>query len=87
MKKTKIVSAFIIIFILNSCGGGSSAPFELILPSTSAISLNEDNPYTSTITGSTNYKSNIKYEILTSTINGTSELSTTGNYNLSLIHI
>ena len=81
MKKTKILSAFIIIFILNSCGGGSSAPFELILPSTSAISLNEDNPYTSTITGSTNYKSNIKYEILTSTINGTSELSTTGNYN------
>ena len=53
----------------------------MILPSTSAISLNEDNPYTSTITGSTNYKSNIKYEILTSTINGTSELTTTGNYN------
>ncbi len=81
MKKTKILSAFIIIFILNSCGGGSSAPFELILPSTSAISLNEDNPYTSTISGSTNYKSTIKYEILTSTINGTSELSSTGNYS------
>tara|TARA_B100001142_G_scaffold329523_1_gene393150 strand:- start:1799 stop:4372 length:2574 start_codon:yes stop_codon:yes gene_type:complete len=81
MKKTKILSAFIIIFILNSCGGGSSAPFELILPSTSAISLNEDNPYTYTISGSTNYKSTIKYEILTSTINGTSELSSTGNYS------
>ena len=81
MKKFNLINLFICIFLISSCGGGGSAPFALTLPNLSSISLNEDNPYTSTIGASTNYKSVITYEILNSTINGSSEITSNGSYN------
>ena len=81
MKKFNLINLFICIFLISSCGGGGSAPFTLTLPNLSSISLNEDNPYTSTIGASTNYKSVITYEILNSTINGSSEITSNGSYN------
>ena len=81
MKKFNLINLFICIFVISSCGGGGSAPFALTLPNLSSISLNEDNPYTSTIGASTNYKSVITYEILNSTINGSSEITSNGSYN------
>ena len=56
MKKFNLINLFICIFLIYSCGGGGSAPFTLTLPNLSSISINEDNPYTSTIGASTNYK-------------------------------
>ena len=81
MKKFNLINLFICIFLISSCGGGGSAPFTLTLPNLSSISINEDNPYTSTIGASTNYKSVITYEILNSTINGSSEITSNGSYN------
>tara|TARA_X000001036_G_C20691852_1_gene809661 strand:- start:38 stop:2635 length:2598 start_codon:yes stop_codon:yes gene_type:complete len=81
MKKFNLINLFICIFLIYSCGGGGSAPFTLTLPNLSSISINEDNPYTSTIGASTNYKSVITYEILNSTINGSSEITSNGSYN------
>lgn len=81
MKKFNLINLFICIFLIYSCGGGGSAPFTLTLPNLSSISINEDNPYTSTIGASTNYKSVISYEILNSTINGSSEITSNGSYN------
>ena len=81
MKKFNLINLFICIFLTYSCGGGGSAPFTLTLPNLSSISINEDNPYTSTIGASTNYKSVITYEILNSTINGSSEITSNGSYN------
>ena len=81
MKKFNLINLFICIFLIYSCGGGGSAPFTLTLPNLSSISINEDNPYTSTIGASTNYKSVITYEILNSTIYGSSEITSNGSYN------
>lgn len=81
MKNFNLINLFICIFLIYSCGGGGSAPFTLTLPNLSSISINEDNPYTSTIGASTNYKSVITYEILNSTINGSSEITSNGSYN------
>ena len=81
MKKFNLINLFICIFLIYSCGGGGSAPFTLTLPNLSSISINEDNPYTSTIGATTNYKSVITYEILNSTINGSSEITSNGSYN------
>ena len=81
MKKFNLINLFICIFLISSCGGGGSAPFTLTLPNLSSISINEDNPYTSSIGASTNYKSVITYEILNSTINGSSEITSNGSYN------
>ena len=81
MKKFNLINLFICIFSISSCGGGGSAPFTLTLPNLSSISINEDNPYTSTIGATTNYKSVITYEILNSTINGSSEITSNGSYN------
>lgn len=81
MKNFNLINLFICIFLIYSCGGGGSAPFTLTLPNLSSISINEDNPYTSTIRASTNYKSVITYEILNSTINGSSEITSNGSYN------
>ena len=80
MKNNSSLISVLCIFILSSCGGGGSAPFSLTLPLLSTISINEDNPYTSTIIASTNYKSQITYEITNSTNNGESSLTTTGYY-------
>ena len=81
MKKFNLINLFICIFLISSCGGGGSAPFTLTLPNLSSISINEDNPFTSAIGASTNYKSVISYEILNSTINGSSEITSNGSYN------
>ena len=69
------------IILVSSCGGGGSPPFSLTLPIIPTISINEDNPYTSIITASTNYKSLITYEITYSTTNGDSNLTTSGTYS------
>ena len=81
MKKNSSLILFFYLFILSSCGGGGSPPFSLTLPMLSTISINEDNPYTSTISATTNYKSQITYEITYSTTNGESNLTTSGLYN------
>ena len=80
MKKNSSLILFFYLFILSSCGGGGSPPFSLTLPMLSTISINEDNPYTSTISATTNYKSQITYEITYSTTNGESNLTTSGLY-------
>ena len=69
------------LILVSSCGGGGSPAFSLTLPSIPTISINEDNPYTSTISASTNYKSLITYEITNSTTNGDSNLTTSGTYS------
>jgi len=81
MISKKIIYVLSIIFILTSCGGGGSAPFALTLPSNSSISIDEDNGHISTFIASTNYKSEITYEIITSTTNGESNLTSSGSYN------
>ena len=81
MNKLLFSKLLLSIFIISSCGGGGSPPFSLTLPNLSSISLNEDNPYTSVIGASTNYKSLISYQILNPTINGLSEISSSGSYS------
>ena len=76
-KSTYILS---VILLLNACGGGSSPPFSLTLPTNSLITIDEDNTHTSTFIASTNYKSQITYEIINSTTNGESNLTTSGSY-------
>ncbi len=66
--------------IISSCGGGGSAPFALTLPANSSISIDEDNGYTSTFIASTNYKSQITYELINTTSNGESNLTSSGSY-------
>ena len=77
-KSTYILS---VILLLNACGGGSSPPFSLTLPTNSLITIDEDNTHTSTFIASTNYKSQISYEIINSTTNGESNLTSSGSYN------
>jgi len=81
MKKLSFIKLFLCTLIISSCGGGGSAPFALTLPNLSSVSINEDNPYSTVIGATTNYKSLISYEILSSTVNGTSEITSSGNYN------
>ena len=68
-------------FLISSCGGGGSAPFALTLPANTLISIDEDNGHTSTFIASTNYRSQITYELINSTTNGVSELSSGGSYS------
>ena len=76
-KSTYILS---VILFLSACGGGGSPPFSLTLPTNSLITIDEDNTHTSTFIASTNYKSQITYEIINSTTNGESNLTTSGSY-------
>ena len=69
------------IFLLTSCGGGGSAPFALTLPTNTLITIDEDSGHTSTFIASTNYRSQITYELINSTTNGVSELSSSGSYS------
>ena len=68
-------------FLISSCGGGGSAPFALTLPTNTSITIDEDNGHTSTFVASTNYKSQITYEILNSTNNGVSNITPEGSYS------
>lgn len=68
-------------FLISSCGGGGSAPFALTLPANTLITIDEDNGHTSTFIASTNYRSQITYELINSTTNGVSELSSGGSYS------
>ena len=83
MKKLSFINLFSCILIITSCGGGGSAPFALTLPNLSTVSINEDNPYSTVIGATTNYRSIISYQILSSTINGTSEITSSGSYSYS----
>ena len=69
------------MLFISSCGGGKAEPFSLFLPTNSTIIIDEDNTYSSRINSSTNYKSQIIYEILTSSVNGKSNISPDGNFN------
>ena len=69
------------MLFISSCGGGKAEPFSLFLPTNSTIIIDEDNTYSSRINSSTNYKSQIIYEILTSSVNGESNISPEGNLN------
>ena len=79
--KFKIISIFCFMLFISSCGGGKAEPFSLFLPTNSTIIIDEDNTYSSRINSSTNYKSQIIYEILTSSVNGESNISPEGNFN------
>ena len=81
MLNKKITYLFIYIFFLSSCGGGSSDPFAFISTMDSSVTIDEDTSYNSTFSATTNYKSKITYEIVTSTINGQSNITTSGNYS------
>ena len=81
MKSLRLFLFISVCFLLSSCGGGGSAPFALTLPSNNSISIDEDNGHTSTFIASTNYRSQITYEIINSTTNGISELSSNGSYS------
>ena len=70
MKSLRLFLFISVCFLLSSCGGGGSAPFALTLPSNNSISIDEDNGHTSTFIASTNYRSQITYEIINSTTNG-----------------
>ena len=77
----KLSLYFSLFFLISSCGGGGSAPFALTLPSNTSITIDEDNGYTSTFVATTNYKSQITYEILNSTNNGVSNITPEGSYS------
>ena len=79
--KFNIISVFCFMLFISSCGGGTATPFSLFLPTNSTITIDEDNTYSSRINSSTNYKSQIIYEILTSSVNGESNISPEGNFN------
>ena len=81
MKILKLSILLSLFFLISSCGGGGSAPFALTLPTNTSISIDEDNGHTSTFIASTNYMSQISYEIINSTTNGISNLSSTGSYS------
>ncbi len=80
MYRNKFIAVLPLFFILVSCGGGGSAPFTLTLPTNSSITIDEDSGHTSTFIASTNYKSQISYEIINTTNNGESILSSSGSY-------
>ena len=80
MIRNKLICIVTLVFVLSACGGGGSAPFSLTLPMNSSISIDEDNTHTSTFIASTNYKSQIIYEIINTTSNGNSNLTSTGSY-------
>ena len=80
MFRNKFIAVLPLFFILVSCGGGGSAPFTLTLPTNSSITIDEDSGHTSTFIASTNYKSQISYEIINTTNNGESILSSSGSY-------
>ena len=77
----KLSLSLCLFFLISSCGGGGSAPFALTLPSNTSITIDEDNGHTSTFIASTNYKSQITYEILNSTNNGVSNITPEGSYS------
>ena len=77
----KLFLSLCLFFLISSCGGGGSAPFALTLPSNTSITIDEDNGHTSTFVATTNYKSQITYEILNSTNNGVSNITPEGSYS------
>ena len=77
MMKLKNSFAFILIFLLIGCGGGSAA-FSLNLPLNNTINIDEDNIYVSNINSTTNYKSIITYEISSPSTNGESTITSEG---------
>ena len=81
MHLSKLLLFICLSFLISSCGGGVSAPFALTLPTNTLISIDEDNGHTSTFIASTNYRSQITYELINSTTNGVSELSSGGLYS------
>ena len=81
MHLLKLLLFICLSFLISSCGGGGSAPFSLTLPTNTLISIDEDNGHTSTFIASTNYSSQITYEIINTTTNGVSELSSNGSYS------
>ena len=81
MNILKLSLSLSLFFLISSCGGGGSAPFALTLPTNTSITIDEDNGHTSTFIASTNYKSQITYEILNSTNNGVSNITPEGSYS------
>ena len=77
----KLSLSLCLFFLISSCGGGGSAPFALTLPTNTSITIDEDNGHTSTFIASTNYKSQITYEIVNSTNNGVSNITPEGSYS------
>jgi len=77
----KLSLSLSLFFLISSCGGGGSAPFALTLPTNTSITIDEDNGHTSTFVASTNYKSQITYEILNSTNNGVSNITPEGSFS------
>ncbi|MFL2690109.1 MAG: Ig-like domain-containing protein [Gammaproteobacteria bacterium] len=81
-KPMRVISYFLAMIFLSSCGGGggggSSIPFEITLAPNS-FSVNEDNTYTGSISASANEVVTLNYIISSTTSNGSLSLSGSGS--------
>ncbi len=81
-KPMRVISYFLAMIFLSSCGGGggggSSIPFEITLAPNS-FSVNEDNTYTGSISASANEVVTLNYIISSTSSNGSLSLSGSGS--------
>ncbi|MDB9997360.1 Ig-like domain-containing protein [Gammaproteobacteria bacterium] len=76
--KNKLTLLLCLIFISSCGGGGGAAAFALLLADLGSTSTNEDTAYTSNISASTNYNSEISYSISSPPSYGQADISSSG---------